>query len=303
VRVDGHSLMTVRLTETGITRTGHSGTNGRSVKLHGVGAPISPARRPPSDDPGFQAACRLAAWRLAVWRSLATAGRAAAPRRSDLRCALAWLRSLPVVTAVVPRDHPEMSRHLTSRFTGRRLGVARAVLEIPSSTEEYLRGRRKQAMRTNVRRARDMGCTATVVSGPESWAMASDPDVRAMTSTDPSELVIVATQTSDLHRPPRAIVVTSVEGQWAHIKRFVTIGPRGEALMSRHLVQLALVDELRARDVRFLHAGTALSPKPHVRYAQYLAGFDVVNVRVHPVGSTSEAQGALRRLLATSARR
>ncbi|MGH2913999.1 MAG: hypothetical protein ACRDMX_03320, partial [Solirubrobacteraceae bacterium] len=72
-------------------------------------------------------------------------------------------------TAVALSDGPAgqmIAQHLACRRWGLpRFRLAQGVLQLPSDRAAYLRGRRRQAVRTNVRRARELGlrCEREVV--------------------------------------------------------------------------------------------------------------------------------------------
>ena len=57
----------------------------------------------------------------------------------------------------------------TSFGPARRRRLAQAVLELPTVEEHYLAGRPKQALRTNLRHARDLGVTSDRIPTYEAW--------------------------------------------------------------------------------------------------------------------------------------
>jgi hypothetical protein len=71
-----------------------------------------------------------------------------------------FLRGVPQVSVPLS-DRPQgrmIAAHLALRWCGvPRFRLAQGVLHLPSDSASYLRGRRRQAVRTNVRRARERG--------------------------------------------------------------------------------------------------------------------------------------------------
>jgi hypothetical protein len=77
-------------------------------------------------------------------------------------------------------------------FAGR---LAQATLELPAVEERYLAGRAKQALRTNLRRARDLGVTSGRISSYEAWFEAASDiaegpaQIRDMARPEPGQQV------------------------------------------------------------------------------------------------------------------
>jgi hypothetical protein len=254
---------------------------------------------PPANDPGFTAACRIAALRTGVTRGSEQRSFVRAPL--DVVRAVRYFRSLPFIETsdATPRDWART--RLASRALGHRMGIARAVLEIPDSDEEYLRGRRKQAMRTNLRRADELGFVARVLPRADRDVLDRDLklDGRRPLSWDEEQLIVVVNERDDPEEATRACAIASVHGDWAHLHRFIKLGARDDSLMSRYVLQLALVQSLREEGVRYVHAGSPLTAKRNVPYFQYLTGFEIVNIRVLAHG---RQRAAVRRTAGAPAR-
>jgi hypothetical protein len=240
---------------------------------------------------GFAAASGMARMRVAMRHREYAAAFGVVRRPADACSALAFIRSLPVVAANTT-DSPA-GRWVQERIAPdswiRKLGIARAVLEIPRSTDDYLRGRRKQAMRTNLRHAAKLGSTVRVASLKE----AADLDTerrrrgqRTIAGRPGQALLLICSPDGTL----RGFSVVTVDREWAHLDSFVGLGPRHEFLAARYLLQLHVVDYVRGRDVRFLHAGSALAVNSSVQYFQYLVGYDPVNVRTGKARARSSSR-------------
>ncbi len=83
-----------------------------------------------------------------------------------------YSRRLPAVT-IQPSDSPAgrlIRRHLTFRRDGRlKYRQAQGVLLLPETVADYLRGRHRQAVRTNVRHARHVGMTVALEEHLPDW--------------------------------------------------------------------------------------------------------------------------------------
>lgn len=128
---------------------------------------------------------KLSVWRAAGYggRALRTASQCARALRFEyrdltLRAVARVLIQLPALIAylwLLPRlevrfsDNPSgklLAEHLSLRRWGLpRFRLAQGVLQLPTDFSTYLRGRRRQALRTNMRRARERGiqCSEAVV--------------------------------------------------------------------------------------------------------------------------------------------
>lgn len=167
----------------------------------------------------------------------------------------------------------------------RKLAIARAVLDIRASSDDYLRGRRKQAMRTNLRHAEKLGSTVRVASVKEAADVNTERRRRGQRTiaTRPGQALVLVEGTDGT---PRGFSVVTIDREWAHLDSFVGQGPREEFLAARYLLQLHVVEYLRTRDVRYLHAGSALAVNTSIQYFQYLVGYDPMNVRTaRPLGT------------------
>jgi len=167
------------------------------------------------------------------------------------------------------------SRVPTGRF-------AQAVLATDLSDDLYLSGRRKQALRTNLRRCLDAGITCREVrevgelsalrneilshSDAADWFIDWDGLVRA---------VLVARHADG---ELLAIANAAVDGRWAWLAQLRTVSERAGAGIARYALHVHMYRSLRDAGVQWLWAGNALNLWPGLQYFQYLLGFEIYNL-------------------------
>jgi hypothetical protein len=131
---------------------------------------------------------------------------------------------------------------------------AQAVIQTSVKGHEYLAGRHRQAVRTNIRRAQELGITATRLGGYDEFAAASAPVYRSRSGGD---AVLAATR-----KPP-----PSDEFAWYSIvARGVPITVAAVALFGDFAV-------LAAHGIRQLVVGSVLRESDGNQYFQRLLGF------------------------------
>ncbi len=258
-----------------------------------------------SDWPEDAAVEAAAHWASAVHRAPGAAakartGLATAEARAGLLATLRVLRSLPVVD--LPLSREPAGTELRRWFGGdARVAVwdrgPVAVLQLPATTAEYLSGRPRQALRTNLTRARKAGLTCTpVTDDDERWATVDV--VARLRHQDPGAMVLER-RPEDVRT--RVLVARTAEGEAVGLAEFVVdteVGglatlvtapgnPAGAAL--RSLLHLAVVEHLLAEDVRLLVvSGSMLLTPAGTRYHQRRTGFVPARVRlVEPAQSSS----------------
>ena len=202
------------------------------------------------------------------------------------------LRDLPVVEvtltdSVSGREIEAAVMHRRFRVpTGR---VARATLEIPTDASAYTRGRHRQAMRTNLARARSSGITTSVVTPDELGALpeaATRPAWRAhlmwvqrtFQPYDASEAVILVAWDAECR--PLAVIGAILDVDVALLKAHVSDGDGTGRSEARYLLMGALVTALAERGCRLLLSDSALTLPRGVAYFQHLAGFAPRNLRL-----------------------
>ena len=195
-----------------------------------------------------------------------------------------FLWELPRVTVPLS-GHPSglaIAEHLSlTRWGVPRFRLAQGVLHLPSDFSSYLRGRRRQAVRTNVRRARDLGIESHRTTVP-AWTRPGD----KLTHT------------------------AAVEHWWATNRDGATVGEAWVTVdeecallhsmtcserYARWLLHTAIVERLCAAGCRLLLTNSFDVPlmAPGQQYFQRLLGYSVARVRLH---SASGALAARRRL-------
>jgi hypothetical protein len=174
---------------------------------------------------------------------------------------------------------------------------AQAVLDLEPDDQAYLVGRRKQALRTNMRHARNLGVEIASVSSYEEWSTAT----REVLCLRPHGLEM----TTRL-RPPaasqdmgyflavddsgRAVATTVVAlfNQCAVLVWSFSAPDHPAASSSRYLLHTFMRSDLRTRGVRHLIGGTGVRDAPGLHYFQHLLGYEVRNLRIR-VGEQPEA--------------
>jgi hypothetical protein len=202
---------------------------------------------------------------------------------------LVWfLRSLPQTTVRLT-DEPTglvIAEHLSlTRWGIPRFRLAQGVLHLPADLASYLRGRRRQAVRTNIHHARDLGieCQSTSVAD---WTRPGDELTRS----------------------------ASVEHWWATGCDGATIGEAWVTVddecallhslvcrerAARWLLHTAIVERLCAAGCRVLLTNSFDVPlmAPGVQYFQRLLGYSVARVRLQPNSGLLEVRRRLPLML------
>ncbi|MGH2839400.1 MAG: hypothetical protein ACRDKY_01075 [Solirubrobacteraceae bacterium] len=211
-----------------------------------------------------------------------------------LRC-VADLRGMAAALAMlwrVPRVWVALSDSASGQAIGahlneRRFGIpkhriAQGVLVVPDSLEEYLRGRHRQAVRTNIRRARTLGTRCrrlTQVDERRQFAELLDPELtdpwkREQMLTRPEAACWIAL---DADEQPVGLAVLSVDGDVAMLWSLV-----GRNYPERWLLHTQVVDMLATEGVRHLLVAARMAPllEPGIQYFQRLLGYRVAHVSV-----------------------
>ena len=175
--------------------------------------------------------------------------------------------------------------------TARRLvrGVTQpvAALIVPEHDEIYLRGHRKQALRTNIHRALDAGSVAQPATEPDKLAVINELVARRHHDDnwgEPPQLVLVDELVViagwDAAERPLVAAAAWTCSRWALLSFFVRVTDAASASACRHLTQLEMVRELRRRGIHWFVAGPALSVPAELRYLHHLWGFDPMRLRL-----------------------
>ena len=177
----------------------------------------------------------------------------------------------------------------------RRGRLAQAVLELPTAEERYLAGRPRQALRTNLRHARDLGVTSDRVPTHEAWFEAASVILRArqdgkavgreMDKPEPGRHVAYYVA-RDAHQSPLAFAGVALFGQFAVL--FVMLNHHERhpsASWARYQLHTFLALDLGRAGVRYLLVGSALRETVGNQYFQHLLGYRARNLRVEVIGS------------------
>jgi hypothetical protein len=160
--------------------------------------------------------------------------------------------------------------------------LAQGVLVVPRSSQAYLRGRRRQAVRTNLHRARDERLSCSQLASfqeREAFADLIDPGV---TDSWERKLLIGRPECTwwavlDGESRPLGLGVVSVDSQVALIWSLVCRGRSG-----RWLLHTEIVNEMAKLGVTYLLVAARMAPvlEPGLQYFQRLLGYQVAHVKL-----------------------
>jgi hypothetical protein len=170
---------------------------------------------------------------------------------------------------------------------------AQAVLELPTAEEHYLAGRHRQALRTNLRHARDLGVISDRVPTYEAWFEAvrvilharcdGHAAGREMDKPDPGQQVAHYVA-RDAHGTPLAFAGVAVFGQFAVLFAMLSRPDRHPgASWARYQLHTFLALDLGRAGVRHLLVGSALRETVGNQYFQHLLGYRARNLRVEVI--------------------
>jgi len=171
----------------------------------------------------------------------------------------------------------------------RRGRLAQAVLELPAAEEHYLAGRPRQALRTNLRHARDLGVTSGRASTYEAWFEAASVILRArpdghavgreMDKPGPRQHVAYYVA-RDAHEAPLAFASVALFGQFAVLFTMLShLDRHPRASWARYQLHTFLALDLGRSGARHLLAGSALRETAGNQYFQHLLGYRARNLR------------------------
>jgi hypothetical protein len=225
-------------------------------------------------------------------------------RRDALAAARTLARGLPRVEAAFS-DSPA-GTELRDWFDPRRvLPLDRApvaLLHLPADATDYLRGRSRQALRTNLTHARAAGLTCAPASSAEQvWDCVHRIAARRGQT---AEHVVLRRPRPGLVRDfaiawdaagePVALVETIQDGGWAGLAVLVSAHGHPDALLARYALLAHAVGDLVERGARALVVGgSMLLTEPGVRYFQRRTGFVPVWLRPAPTTAPSTRRRAL----------
>jgi hypothetical protein len=217
---------------------------------------------------------------------------------------LAAIWRLPVIDIQVRRA--DLCASAAAYFSRSGYGrLARAVLELPLAEERYLVGRPRQALRTNLRHARELGVTSGRVPY-ETWFEAASAILGARNPGDtpgnqgksgPGRQMAYYVA-RDAGGIPLVFAGAELFGQFAGLFVMTSHNDRRPCTSwARYQLHTFLALDLGSSGVRYLVAGNALREPPGHQYFQHLLGYQACNLRVHVIepGATPNLPDQVRR--------
>jgi hypothetical protein len=181
-----------------------------------------------------------------------------------------------------------LRRHLHERRHGvAHNRFAQGVLTLPPTFDEYLSGGRRQALRTNLRRAGDLGIVCSPVPETvdrrdllERWLGRGRPDDQASVVNE-----WIAASPADAEwwvaigrdGAPLALGVISVDAHWALLHGLVSRSHPARWMLHTRMVRATI--EAGARHL-CVTEGNALLLSPELQYFQRLLGYRVAHLRL-----------------------
>jgi len=203
---------------------------------------------------------------------------------------------LPVVDLRVPRADADAWFGASFGPAGRSIfegRLAQAVLELPTAEGHYLTGRSKQALRTNLRHARDLGVTSDRIPTYEAWFEAasvilyarSDGPAVAREMDKPERGQQVAYYLArDARETPLAFAGVALFGQFAVLFTMLShLDQHPGASWARYQLHTCLALDLGRCGVKYLLVGSALRETAGNQYFQHLLGYRARNLRVEVI--------------------
>jgi hypothetical protein len=205
---------------------------------------------------------------------------------AGVRATVALLTRLPTLT--VRLTGASAGERLRAHFDDRMWGIlhcrlAQGVLVLPDQYSHYLRGSSRQALRTNMHKARSCGIRCQRLEHLDQRRAASV-HLRERASDRlhwPDELFCLAGDTwwaaHDRRGTAVALAQVTIDREWALLQSFVSTHRAG-----RYLLHAWIVEELIAADVRYLAVTASMAPllEPSLQYWQHLLGFRIANLSV-----------------------
>jgi hypothetical protein len=202
----------------------------------------------------------------------------------------ALLRSLPVVDA--PFSDDPAGDEIRQWFGPARLlpldRVPVALLRLPATGAEYLRGRSRQAMRTNITRATQAGLSCAVVTSDEELRR-SVHHIATRRGQDPKDVVLRRPRRGlirhfslayDAAGDPVALSEFVVDGDWAGLAALVSGHGHDDAQAARYLLHAHTMGRVLDEGAStVVVGGSMLLTSAGTRYFQRRTGFQPVWLR------------------------
>lgn len=205
---------------------------------------------------------------------------------------LRLLRGLPQIE--IRLTESVSGRSLRAHFGSRRLGVplrrvGQAVLVMPPDLAAYLRGRSRQALRTNLTKARSAGFTCSEVVDDEERRQIANV-IYAQRPDDPHNDWSQEPRLQhrgdrwfvcwDSSPTPAALAVVAVDAEFAYLRLLLSADGPNLASSARYLLHTHVVEALIAERVGKLAVGNSLRITPGLQHFQRLLGYQVYNLRL-----------------------
>jgi hypothetical protein len=238
--------------------------------------------------PEFDTASDLAR-RMAEGRRLTTLIKAL-PRGPQRRALLATHRA-PIAVAHLRASDDKLLRSNVAPagrtvFAGTR---AQAVLDVPRSPYEYLSGKRRQAVRTNIRQAARAGIVCERSAGYRDWmdsaekvfaARDSGAEALATMGPPPNGARTLLYAAKDAECRPVAVAGAVLFGDLAYLFTLLSDPDHKTAASSRYMLHTFVALDLSQEGARHLVVGSALREREGNQYFQHLLGYRVRNLRL-----------------------
>jgi hypothetical protein len=196
---------------------------------------------------------------------------------------------LPVVDVRVQQDEADGWLGAVG-LADRERRWAQAVLDLPTVEQHYLAGRPKQALRTNLRHARDLGVTSDRIPTYETWfedasvvldARHYDPAVVQEIGKPESGQQLAYYVARDADKTPLAFAYVARCGQYAVLMAMLSHLDRyPSASWARYQLHTFVALDLGRSGVKHLFVGSALRTAAGHQYFQHLLGYRARNLRV-----------------------
>jgi hypothetical protein len=223
-------------------------------------------------------------------RSWGTFARTALRRRREIVAGAQLLRELPVVE--VRLTSQPAGDAIRGRLCGRVAGmptrrIARASLQLPAAPEDYLRGRSKQAVRTNLRHAETAGiaCERVVDHDAQRARLTEFAELGGWELRHLTDVLGVAPGREHFHvardAEGRTIAAATLDVD-EHCAYLVFLqAVEGELTApARYALTVHVIQELIRDGVPMLLMGNAVRLHPGLQYFQQRLGFEICNVRI-----------------------
>ena len=156
------------------------------------------------------------------------------------------------------------------------------MLIVPRSSQLYLRGRQRQAVRTNLRRARDAGLTCAYIARFAEREAVVNLFAAGRLDSWERKLLIGRPESSwwavfDAKGQPIGLAMASIDSEVALIWSLMCRGQSG-----RWLLHTEIVSEMAKRGVTYLLVATKPAPflQPGTQYFQRLLGYQVAHLEL-----------------------